>query len=202
LIKFKRLTIIANIKIEEINPMMHKFKYIPALILILAISSFSCGENSKNNGSAGNVNKEIKWEKISEGLKNAKELKKPVLIYFYTDWCIYCKKMDSEVFNDPEISEYMNENYISMRVNPEKEGELVEIMNEKITPAQLMAYTGSKGFPATLVLDEEKKPVTTLPGFIEKKTFLPILKFLNEKCYQKKISLDDYIINPELCRAK
>ena len=182
--------------------MQHKLKYTLILIFILTLSSFSCGEKNKEKDSAGVAAKEVKWETISKGLKNAEQLKKPVLIYFYTDWCIYCKKMNSEVFNDSEVSEYMNENYISVRVNPEKESEQIEIMGKKISPAQLMAYTDSSGFPTTLILDEERKPVTTLPGFIEKKTFLPILKFLNEKCYQKKISLDDYIKNPELCKAK
>ncbi|PKL18292.1 MAG: hypothetical protein CVV49_06825 [Spirochaetae bacterium HGW-Spirochaetae-5] len=182
--------------------MHHKLKYTLALILLLAVSSFSCGEKNKEKDSSGGAIKEVKWETISKGLKNAEQLKKPVLIYFYTDWCIYCKKMDSEVFNDSEVSGYMNENYISIRVNPEKESQPIEIMGEKISPAQLMAYTDSSGFPTTLILDEERKPVTTLPGFIEKKTFFPILEFLNEKCYQKKISLDDYIKNPELCRSK
>jgi len=180
--------------------MQNKIKLILPILLILLLSSFSCKENSKEK----NIVKiqEVKWEKIQDGLKNAASLKKPVLIFFYTEWCIYCKKMDSEVFSDPETSEYINENFISMRVNPEKESEIIEIMGEKITPAKLMAYTGSNGFPTTLFLDEANKPVTTLPGFIEKGTFLPILKFLNEKCYQKKISLDDYIKNPELCGAK
>jgi thioredoxin-related protein len=182
--------------------MQHKLKYTLALIFILAISSLSCGEKNKEKDSAGGAVKEVKWEKISDGLKNGVTQKKPVLIFFYTEWCIYCKKMDSEVFNDSEISEYMNQNYISVRLNPEKESETIEIMGEKISPAQFMAYTGSNGFPTTLILDEEKKPVTTLPGFIEKETFLPILKFLSEKCYEKKISLDEYMKNPELCRAK
>lgn len=182
--------------------MTNKKKYIPILLFIIFSGTFSCKENNNESISANNNYKEITWEETSDGLKNAASLKKPVLMFFYTEWCIYCKKMDSEVFQDPEISKYLNENFISMRVNPEKENKLIEIMGQKITPAQLMAYTGSNGFPTTLFLDEEKKPVTTLPGFIEKKTFLPILKFLKGKCYQDKISLDDYMKNPDLCRAK
>lgn len=180
--------------------MQNKIKYILPVLLIFLLGSFSCKENSKEKDIVKIQG--VKWEKIQDGLKNAASLKKPVLLFFYTEWCIYCKKMDSEVFNDPETSEYINENFISIRVNPEKESETIEIMGEKITPAKLMAYTGSNGFPTTLFLDEASKPVTTLPGFIEKGTFLPILKFLKEKCYQKKISLDDYIKNPELCSAK
>jgi len=180
--------------------MTSKTKYTLALAFIFLTSSFSCTKESEKVVSSNN--KEIKWEKISDGFNNAGSLKKPVLIFFYTEWCIYCKKMETEVFEDPDVTEYMNNNFTSIKINPEKENETIEIMGEKITPAKIMAYTGSNGFPTTLFLDAERKPVTTLPGFIEKKTFLPILKYLKEECYQGKLSLDDYIKNPDLCRAK
>lgn len=184
------------------KPMSFKIKYIFTITLILLIACFSCNENSNDKASAKNEEISVKWGKISEGLKNAELQQKPVLIFFYTEWCIYCRKMTTEVFNNPEISKYLNENFISLKVNPEKDNEEFEIMGEKITPAKLMAYTGSKGFPTTLFLNNKRKPVTTIPGFIEKKTFLPILKYLKEECYENKVSLDNYIKNPDLCRAK
>lgn len=182
--------------------MQKKIKYTITMFLILLISCFSCKENSSDSVSAKNENAAVRWEKMSAGIQNTGSVKKPVLMFFYTEWCIYCKKMDSEVFSDPEISQYLNENFVSMRVNPEKESGSIEIMGEKVTPSKLMAYAGANGFPTTLFLDDEKKPVTTIPGFVEKKAFLSILKYLKEECYQDKISLGDYIKNPEICRAK
>lgn len=182
--------------------MSNKIKYIFTLFLILLISCFSCKENSNDKAAAKSGDVIVKWEKISAGIENARIQKKPILMFFYTEWCVYCKKMDSEVFSDPEISRYMNENFISMRVNPEKDNETIEMMGEKIPPAKLMAYTGSNGFPTTLFLSDNKKPVTTVPGYVEKETFLSILKYLKEECYKNKVSLDDFIKNPDLCRAK
>ena len=179
--------------------MSYKIKYIFTSLLILLISGFSCKENSGNNVSA---NIAIKWINFSEGFKSIEPQKKPALMFFYTEWCIYCKKMDSEVFSDPEISQYMNENFISIRINPEKESETIEIMGKKVTPAQLMAYTGSRGFPTTLFFDSKKKPVTTLPGFVDRKTFLSVLKYIKGECYEEKVSFDDYTKNPDICRAK
>ncbi len=182
--------------------MSARLKNLLSVALILTITCFSCNENGDNKVSAQNKETPVKWEKISSGLKNAKLQKKPVLIFFYTDWCIYCKKMNSEIFSDPDISQYMNENFYNMRVNPEKDRETFEIMGEKVTPAKMMAYTGSNGFPTILFLDNQSKPVTTLPGFIEKKVFISVLKYMKGECYESKISLDDYIKNPDLCKAK
>lgn len=182
--------------------MSNKIKYIFITVLIMLISCFSCKENSSDKATAKNEEITVKWEKISDGLKNAELQKKPVLIFFYTEWCIYCKKMISENFNDPEISQYMNGNFISLKVNPEKESEVFEIMGEKIPPAKLMAYTGSNGFPTMLFLSNKIKPVTTIPGFIEKRTFLSILKYMKDECYENKVSIDDYIKNHDICRGK
>jgi len=182
--------------------MSYKIKFIFTMTLILFISFFSCKDGNSNKASVKNEEITVKWEKISGGLKNAELQKKPVLIFFYTEWCIYCKKMIAENFGDQEIVQYMNENFISFKVNPEKDNENFEIMGEKIPPSKLMAYTGSNGFPTMLFLNSKVKPVTTIPGFVEKHTFLAILKYMKEECYENKVSIDNYIKNPDLCRGK
>jgi len=182
--------------------MSYKIKYIITTILILLISCFSCKEKGNDKVSAKSDLIPVKWEKFSNGLKQAEIQQKPVLIFFYTDWCVYCKKMTSEVFEDAEVAQYLNQSFISIKVNPENEKDTIELMGEKISPAKLMSYTGSNAFPTTLFLTSRKKPLTTVPGFIEKKTFLSILKYLKEECYNSKIPLDDYMKNPDLCKAK
>ena len=182
--------------------MSFKIKYIFTMFLILFICSFSCKDSGKDKVSAQNEKINVRWEKISTGLETARVQEKPVLMFFYTEWCIYCKKMDSEVFSDSEISQYINENFISMRINPEKDKDTLEIMGEKVPPAKLMAYTGSNGFPTTLFLNNKKKPITTVPGFVEKHTFLSMLKYLRGECYESKIPFDTYLKNPDVCKAK
>lgn len=112
--------------------MSNKIKYYFTLTLILLISVFSCKGNNSSNVTAKNSLSEVRWIKMSEGFNNIESQKKPALMFFYTDWCIYCKKMDSEIFSDPEISQYMNENFISMRINPEKDNDTIEIMGKKL----------------------------------------------------------------------
>ncbi|MDH4226417.1 MAG: thioredoxin family protein [Deltaproteobacteria bacterium] len=45
--------------------------------------------------------------------------KKPVLVYFYTDWCPYCKKLESSVLSSPDVVNALKD-VKKVRINPEK----------------------------------------------------------------------------------
>jgi len=166
------------------------------LTIFLLTSSFSCKESIDDKVSAEAKSLSVKWENIVTAFQT-KDNKKPVLIFFYTEWCTYCVKMDKEIFADNEVAQYMNDNYINIRVNPEKENNKITVMGKDITPYELMMHIGARGFPTTLFFDKNFKPVTTVPGYVNKKTFVPVLNYVKEELYKKNIPLEDYIKNPD-----
>jgi len=44
---------------------------------------------------------------------------KPVFIYFHTDWCTYCRKMESEVFSKPDIISILSNNLYAVKFDAE-----------------------------------------------------------------------------------
>ena len=42
-----------------------------------------------------------------------------LIVYFYADWCPYCKKLDRDVLPSVEVSDFMK-SVIKVRINPEK----------------------------------------------------------------------------------
>ena len=59
---------------------------------------------------------------LQQALEVAKTEKKPVYVHGYTDWCHFCMYMKDSVYPDKEVGDFFNANFISIKVNMEKEG--------------------------------------------------------------------------------
>ncbi|XCN75113.1 MAG: thioredoxin family protein [Candidatus Electrothrix aestuarii] len=60
--------------------------------------------------------------------KAAKKKNKPYILFFYTDWCGYCKKMNKNYLSKEKIQHILSK-YYRIKINPEKgeaEGNLAQ----------------------------------------------------------------------------
>ena len=135
--------------------------------------------------------KEPQWRSFDEGLKQAKLTGKKVLVDVYTDWCSWCKKMDANTYANKKVSEYLNKNFVIIKLNAEGDG-TITYSGEKISPAQFAQGMGVSGYPATLFLKSDGQPITLLPGYSEADMFIHVLTFIGENHYEKK-KFQDYL---------
>ncbi len=127
----------------------------------------------------------VQWNSFDAGLEQAKTSHKKVLVDVFTEWCGWCKKMDSEVYTDPVIKDYLSKNFVIIKMNAEADGK-IHYKGVEYSPAQLAAAFGVNGYPATLFLREDSEPITLLPGFVEAPMFIHVLSFIAENQYEKK----------------
>ena len=95
---------------------------------------------------------------------------KRVFVFFYADWCTYCRKMEREALRDVRVRALLNGGYYAVRMNVEtadtvRFGQQVFVNQRLHKPnpvhqvARLMAGRKGKPFslPAMVVLDEQFK---------------------------------------------
>lgn len=98
---------------------------------------------------------------FQEALNKAKAQNKMVFMDCYTTWCGPCKKMSKEVFPTTEVGDYINANFISIKMDMEK-GEGIELAKQYDV----------KAFPTLLFMDADGKVLHTKVGGLDVESFL------------------------------
>ena len=89
-----------------------------------------------------------------EAFKKAKELNRPILLSIGYSTCHWCHVMEEESFEDKEIAEVINQNYIPIKIDREERPDI-----DTIYMAAVQAITGHGGWPMTVWLTPNKEPI-------------------------------------------
>ncbi|MBV7534024.1 DUF255 domain-containing protein [Chitinophaga sp. sic0106] len=107
---------------------------------------------------------EIHWQSFSADIfKQAQLEHKPVLLDLGASWCHWCHVMDDSTYNNPQISKYLAENYITVREDQDKRPDLF---------ARYKDY----GWPATIIFYEDGREILKNAGYEAPEPFLALLQ--------------------------
>ncbi|UCD65139.1 MAG: thioredoxin family protein [Candidatus Zixiibacteriota bacterium] len=125
----------------------------------------------------------IEWQAYDAGLSEAKEENKHVFIGFTARWCYYCRKMDREVFTDPQVIELVNKDFVPVRVDGDSKREL-DIDGYKITEKNLtVGEFGVRNFPTFWFLKPDGTKLGALVGYRPAEEMLKALVFVKDYRY-------------------
>lgn len=128
-------------------------KQISALFVLFILLFTSC--NNGQSSSAGNLNWNANLEKAIE---QAKKENKAVLVNFTgSDWCIWCKRLSAEVFQQKEFEEYAKKSLVLVMLDFPKDIEQTQETKEYNN--KLAQKYGIQGFPTILLIDGQGKLV-------------------------------------------
>lgn len=122
------------------------------VLLFTCLSTISFGLMAAD--SPDSTKASIQWHEWSdEVFTQAQKENKLVLVDIKAKWCQFCKKMSNVTYQDPEVIDIINKNYIAIRGDIET------------TPPITRRY-GYFGVPATVILTGNDKELNRRLGYI------------------------------------
>ena len=89
----------------------------------------------------------------AEAFERARKEDKPIFLSIGYSTCHWCHVMERESFEDHEVAKFMNEAFVSIKVDREERPDLDHIY---MTACQIL--TGSGGWPLTIIMTPDKRP--------------------------------------------
>src|SRR5580704_5878115 len=96
----------------------------------------------------------VEWHEWgSEAFARAEGEDKPILLDIGAVWCHWCHVMDRESYEDPQLAEVINQNFIAVKVDRDERPDV-----DTRYQAAVAAISGQNGWPLTAVLTPQGQP--------------------------------------------
>lgn len=116
----------------------------------------------------------INWHaSYEEGLKLAKSQNKKALVYFFSTRCFYCSMMEKNTFTNAATIDFLNDNFVPIRLNTESNAELAKKYNVV-------------GVPASIFLEANGTLIGARPGYMPPEDYMKMLEFVSAESYKEK----------------
>ena len=125
----------------------------------------------------GKSQESIQWISFDQLPEKMRQEKRPILLFFYTDWCKYCQLQKNTTFENKKIVSKLNTAYYAIKINGETT-EDISFLGRKYSyyPSikkhefleQMMQEEGRLTFPTTTFISKDLSQVVKQQGYLPK----------------------------------
>ena len=126
----------------------------------------------------------VSWQSDLDGaLDSAKSSGDPIMVDFYTDWCHWCKKMDSDTYCDSRVNELARD-FICVQIDAENKPDLARKYSVR-------------GYPTVIFLDSEGQVMQSVSGYRGPDDFARIMEDVLKKVESKRPKHAEKVAGPQ-----
>ena len=151
------------------------------------------------------ASQKVNWLSIEKAQELQKKVPKNIIMDIYTDWCGPCKLMDKNTFQNPDVAQYLNNNFYAVKFNAEgnkkvsfKGREFSNInYNESLKGGRnathdFARYLGISGYPTIVFFDKDANPIAPITGYLNPNQIEIYLKLFKDEKYKDIKSQEDF----------
>jgi thioredoxin-related protein len=147
----------------------------------------------------------INWVSMEEAQELIKKEPRKIIMDAYTNWCGPCKLLDKNTFGNPDVAQYINENYYAVKFNAEGDSVLKfkdnTYTNPNYDPAkanrrnaqhEFARYLGIRAYPTMVFFDSELNVLAPISGYLKPKQIEIYLKLFHTNAYKEINNKEDW----------
>lgn len=134
----------------------------------------------------------IEWPPFETAVEKARVSGKLVLIDIFSPRCGWCRKLQTEVYTQADLQEFVFEHFELGRLDIDVIDDTVSFSGHELSSAHLAAGLGATGTPTTIFLEPTGGYITRLGGFHPYEDFFDVLRFIGTESF-REMSFEDYV---------
>ncbi|MFZ9659107.1 MAG: thioredoxin family protein [Arcobacteraceae bacterium] len=121
--------------------------------------------------------------------------KRPMMVFFHTDHCPYCKKMITEEFDNPNIKKFIDKEFYFIDINVDSKTKII-YKDFKGTADQFGDLLEVRFYPTIMFMDNNVI-VSNIKGYRNPTKFNVIMKYIATKSFES-MDLETFINELEM----
>jgi len=143
----------------------------------------------------------LTFKDVAEDIQTAQDEGKRLVLIFEQRGCIYCAQMHEKILSDPEVRDFVRDNFKVVQINLFGDEEVTDLDGESLTEKTAARRWGVVFTPTMIFLPESvpenpttaaEAAVATMPGAFGKLTFLNMFRWVREKGYEGEEHFQHY----------
>src|SRR5438477_3472137 len=120
----------------------------------MSVETLNSLSNASSSYLRSAMHQPIRWHEWGDdAFEEAKRENKPILLDIGAVWCHWCHVMDRESYEDAEVAQIVNENFVAVKVDRDERPDI-----DSRYQAAVQAISGQGGWPLTAFLTPDGKP--------------------------------------------